>query len=91
MWCGFDLAHTATPQATLRDFDLAHTVRVLVGNSKNNTSQIFLFYFLQSMTMSTFGTVSKATLGQPLSDGVERVIIGFSERIHTIFTYTELN
>ena len=28
----------------------------------------------------------KATLGRLLRDGVERMIMGFSERIHTIFT-----
>ena len=36
----------------------------------------------------TAGTVSKATLGILLRDGMERIIIGFSERIDTMF---ELN
>ena len=37
------------------------------------------------------GTVSKATLGKRLRDGVERIIMGFSERLDTILNWTELN
>ena len=38
----------------------------------------------------TFGTVSKATLGKPLRDGVECIIMGLSERVDTILNWTEL-
>ena len=36
------------------------------------------------VSQTNIGTVSKATLGKLLSDGVERIIMGFSERIDTI-------
>ena len=39
---------------------------------------------------NTFGTVSKATLGTLLRDGVERIIMGLSEGIDTTLNWTEL-
>ena len=36
------------------------------------------------VNQTNIGTVSKTTLGKLLGDGVERIIMGFSERIDTI-------
>ena len=35
------------------------------------------------MNQAGVGTVSKATLGKLWGDGVELIIIGFPERVHT--------
>ena len=43
------------------------------------------------VSQTNTGTVSKATLGKLLRDGVERIIMGFSERTGTILNWTELN
>ena len=36
------------------------------------------------VNQTSIGTVSKATLGKLLRDGVERILMGFPERIDTI-------
>ena len=41
------------------------------------------------VNQTNIGTVSKATLGKRLRDGVERIIMGFSERV--IPSWIELN
>ena len=41
--------------------------------------------------MTNTGTVLKATLGKLLRDGLERMIMAFSERMDTTLNWTELN
>ena len=41
---------------------------------------------MASVNQKDIGTVSMATLGKLLRDGVERIIMGFTEHIDIIFT-----
>ena len=42
-----------------------------------------------TVNQTRVGTVSKATLGKLWGDGVELIIIGFPERVHTTLDWTE--
>ena len=44
-----------------------------------------------AVNQTNTGTVLKATFGTCLRDGVERIIMAFSERINAILNWTELN